>query len=335
VKATLLISCALAWWLALVSNCTASDVTPVPAQPKASAPAGSEEWFVKPAVINRPRLRGLHSQLEGSVSNLNLTWVANIGEAAIPTLLQLAADRTLPAASRNLVFIVLGNASRKAKLFDHPDRRNDAIVPVLFEGLGDEAANVRGSAAYASRYVNDARLVPGLEPLLQDKEAVQEQAVLALGNNGGAAHVVPIAKLLFATDVAVFRESCVYALASICVRRDVDVAGIFSNNAAAFGQDNLLNVRIGVGRFTEFQKLRDLVKKLNAKDAAARKKALQTLRAQTGAKIDFDPEADEAARAQAIERWRGYLLQDYWRAPRPSPSATPLEQTTAPPTSLR
>ncbi len=330
-KAALFICCAVAGWLALVSGCIGSDVT-APSQPNASTPAGSEELFAKPAEVNRPRLQGLHSQLEGSVSNLNLTWVANIGEAAIPTLLQLAADRTLPVTSRNLVFIVLGNASRRAKLFDHPDRRNDAIVPVLFEGLGDEDANVRGSAAYASRYVNDARLVPGLEPLLQDKEAVQEQAVLALGNNGGAAHVVPLAKLLFATDSLPFRESCVYSLASICVKRDVDVAGIFSNNAASFGQDNLLNARIGAERFTKFQKVRDLVKQLNARDADARKRAIEALRAQTSARIDFDPEADEATRARAVERWRGYLLQDYWKSPKPNPSPTPLPQTTAPPT---
>ena len=275
----------------------------------------SEELFAKPTEFDRPRLERLRSQLEGSVSNLNLTWVSNIGEPAIPTLVQLAGDKTLPVMSRNLALVVLGNALRKARLWDHPDRRNNVIVPVLFDALGDQDANVRGAAAYASRFLYDRRLVPILEPLLQDKPAVQEQAVTALGSNGGEAEVLPIAKLLFATDNNLFRQSCVYALASICVRRDVDVAGILSNNAAGFGLDNRANVQSGIGRFTEVQKLRDLVKQLNAKDIAARKSAFEELQMQANVRIAFDPEADETARKQSIDRWRGYLLQDFWRAP--------------------
>jgi len=314
-KTHLLTTCLIACCGALVSGCaTRPMASPRPASASAPAP---EDLFAKPTPFDRARLAGLHSEFEGSVSNLNLSWVSGIGEPAIPTLVQLAGDRTLPALSRNLALVVLGNAMAKAGLYNHPDGRNDLIVPVLYESMGDQDSQVRGSAAYASRFIHDPRLVPVLEALLQDKKGVQEQAVLGLGSNGGQEDVLPIAKLFFATDNGKFRLSCIYALATMSLDRGVDVAGVLRDNKMEFSDEKQSNVQRVTERFAGFEVLRDLVKQLDAPDAATRRQAAEELRARAKAGIVFNPEADEATRAEAIQRWREYLLKDYWRAPRP------------------
>ncbi len=329
-KTNFFTTCLLACCCALVAGCATKEAAAPaskPAAPVATAPAvPPEELFAKPTAFDRARLDGLHTELEGVVTNLNLSWVAGIGEAAIPTLVRLAGDKTLPAISRNLALVVLGNAEGKAGLYGHPDRRNDLIVPVIFESLGDQDASVREAAAYAARYVRDARLAPGLEALLQDKKGIQEQAVLGLGSNGGPDDVVPIAKLFFTTDNGVFRLSCVHSLAMLSLDHGIDVASILRNNSAVFGEEKQENVRNVTTRFVEFQALRDLVKQLGAANAGARRQASEALRARGRTRIDFDPEADEAVRAQAIQRWRTYLLLDYWRAPKPKPQ-TPAPGT--------
>jgi len=324
-KTHILTTCLLACCCALVSGCASMEAMEPATEPVApTAVIAPEDLFAKPTPFDRARLAGLHTELEGTVSNLNLSWVSNIGEPAIPTLVRLAGDRTLPALSRNLALAVLGNASSKAGLYNHPDRRNDLIVPVLFESMSDQDESVREAAAYASRFIHDARLVPVLEALLQDKKGIQEQAVLGLGSNGGPEDVLPVAKLFFTVNNGMFRMSCVHALAMMNLDRDVDVAGVLRENSAVFGEDNQVNVKSVTERFVKLQELRDLVKQLNAPDVAARRQAFEALRERAKAKIDFNPEGDEASRAQAIQRWREYLLKDYWRTPKPKqPSSAP------------
>jgi HEAT repeat protein len=217
----------------------------------------------------------------------------------------------------------------KAGLYNHPDRRNDLIVPVLFESMGDQDSAVREAAAYASRFIQDARLAPVLEALLQDKKGVQEQAVLGLGSNGGQEDVLPVAKLFFATNNGVFRLSCLHALATMSLDRDVDVAGVLRENSAVFGEAKQANVKRVTGRFVKFQELRDLVKRLAAPDATVRRQASAALRERTLQRIEFNADGDETSRAQAIQQWREYLLKDYWRGPtkqkppQPAPAGTP------------
>ena len=187
-KTHILTACLLACCCALVSGCASKEAMESAAEPVApSAVVAPEDLFARPTPFDRARLAGLHTELEGSVSNLNLSWVANIGEPAIPTLVHLAGDRTLPAVSRNLALVVLGNASSKAGLYNHPDRRNDLIVPVLFESMGDQDGSVREAAAYASRFIYDARLTPVLDALLQDRKGIRGTGGVGPGQQRRAA----------------------------------------------------------------------------------------------------------------------------------------------------
>jgi hypothetical protein len=243
-----------------------------------------------------------------------------MGIVAVPACLRGAGDNTLPVESRDLILVVLGNALKKARFCDHPDARNNLVVPVLLQALDDKEPRVQRSAAFAARFVDDARLVPPLQPLLGGPDFVQEQAVLALGTSGREREVVPIAKLFFETSSGKFRYSCLYSLATMCLRHGVDVASVLQQNADSFGEKNLPNVESVRGRFVEFKAITALVGELSSSAVSQRREADEKLRKLTGKQVAFDPTGDEMARARGIEEWQNYFLKDYWLVPPPSKS---------------
>ena len=274
-----------------------------------------EALFPAPTELQSNRLARLDTQLRGSIANLNLSWVAGMGIVAIPACLREVGDNTLPIEARDLILIVLGNALKKARFRDHPDARNNLVVPVLLQALDDKEPRVQRSAAFAARFVDDARLVPPLQPLLGGPDFVQEQAVLALGTSGREMEVVPIAKLLFETSSGKFRYSCLYSLATVCLRHGVDVASVLQQNAGSFGEKNLPNVESVRGRFVEFKTITALVRELSSSAATPRREADEKLHKLTGKQVPFDPAGDEAARARGIEEWQNYFLKNYWLVP--------------------
>jgi hypothetical protein len=179
---------------------------------------------------------------------------------------------------------------------------------------------VQRSAAFAARFVDDARLVPPLQHLLGGTDFVQEQAVLALGTSGREMEVLPIAKLFFGTSSGKFRYSCLYSLATMCLRHDVEVASVLQQNADSFGEKNRANVESVRGRFVEFKAITALVRELSSSAATQRREVDEKLRELTGKQVAFDPTGDESARARGIEEWQNYFLKDYWLVPPPSKS---------------
>ena len=240
-----------------------------------------------------------------------------MGAVAIPTCLREAGDDTLPAESRDLILIVLGNALKNGRFRDHPDARNNLVLPTLLRSLKEKDLHVQRSAAFAARYMDDARLVPALRRLLDGQTFVQEQAVLALGTSGNEAEVLPIAELFFKTSNGKFRYSCLYSLAILCLRHGVDVASVLQQNERSFDEKNLPNVESVQGRFVEFQAIGTLFRELSSGSASTRREADEKLRKLTGKQFAFDPAGDEAARARVIEEWQNYFLKDYWLVPPP------------------
>jgi len=259
----------------------------------------------------------LHALLLRPITRLDLSWVANMGAAAIPTCVREAGDETLSADARNFILLVLGSTLSKAHFEDHPDAKNDFVLPVIVKSLGDPDPYVRRSAAFAARFIDDPRLVPVLRPLLNDTPAVQEQAMIALGTSGHESEVMPIARLFFESDDSIFRYSCLYTLATLCLRRGIDVAAVLDQNMGSFGAKNLANVDSVRERFVDFQMMAALLKKLSSADVSERREANEKLRALTGKEVEFDPEGDDAERQCGIEEWRAYFLKDYWLVPPP------------------
>lgn len=288
-----------------------------PAEP-APAPTKPQELFPSPNDLQRAQLEHLNTLLRGPVSSLNLSWAAEMGAVAIPALTKLAGDKTLSVDARDLILIVLGNAAKKARMHEQPDARNDLVVPVLLEAFADAEPRVRRSAAFAARYINDARLVPGLRSLLHEKDFIQEQAVLALGTSGREMEVLPIARLFFETDSGVFRYSCLYALSMMCLLHNVDIAPILRQNAAIFGEPYRHNAESVARRFAEFRELAGLVRQLADADAAQRRAAHIALRQRADVEIPFDADADEQSRADSIQQWHEYLLRGFWIRPPPA-----------------
>ncbi len=279
-----------------------------------------EAFFPPPTELQSNQLARLDTLLRGSVANLNLSWVADMGIVAIPACLRKAGDNTLPVEARDLILIVLGNTLKKAVFRERPGARNNLVVPVLLQALDDKEPRVQRSAAFAARFVDDARLVPPLQLLLGGPDFVQEQAVLALGTSGGEMEVLPIAKLFFGTSSGKFRYSCLYSLATICLRHDVDVASVLQQNSGSFGEKNLSNVESVRGRFVEFKIITALVRELSSSAATQRRGADEKLRKLTGKQVAFDPAGDETTRTRGIEEWQNYFLKDYWRVPSPPKS---------------
>ncbi len=290
-----------------------------PAGP-ASQSIKPETFFPESTELQSNRLARLDALLRGSVANLNLSWVSDMGIVAIPACLREAGDNTLPVEARDLILIVLGNTLKKAGFREHADARNNLVVPVLLQALDDKEPRVQRSAAFAARFVDDPRLVPALQPLLGGPDFVQEQAVLALGADGREMEVLPIAKLFFETSSGKFRYSCLYSLATMCLRHGVDVASVLQQNAGSFGEKNLSNVESVRGRFVEFQAITALVRELSSSAVSQRREADERLRKLTGRQVAFDPTGDETARARGIEEWQNYFLKDYWLVPPPSKS---------------
>jgi hypothetical protein len=303
--------------VSLLLGCNAEKLTP--AQPTTLS-ATAAPLFPEPTELQGNGLASLDTLLRGSITNLNLSWVADMGNVAIPTCLREASDETVPAEGRDLVLIVLGNALKRAGFREHPDARNDLVVPVLLQALNDKGPHVQRSAAFAARFVDDARLVPALRPLLVETDFVQEQAVLALGTSGREAEVLPIAKLFFETKNSKFRYSCLYSLATMCLQHGVDVASVLQQNAGSFADKDLPNMESVRGRFVEFKVITALVRELSSSTASQRREADENLRKLTGKQVAFDPAGDEIARARGIEEWRSYFLKDYWLVPPPSKS---------------
>lgn len=293
-----------------------------PAKP-ATSPAKAEASFPLPTLSQSEQLARLHPLLRGPVTRLDLSWVAGMGAVAIPACTREASDEKLSVDAHDLILIVLGNTLKKAEFYKSPDRKNDLVVSVLLKALSDPEPSVRRSAAFAARFVDDARLVPELHQLLNDKAFVQEQAVLALGMSGRETEVLPIAKLFFETDNGTFRYSCLYSLATMCLLHDVDVASVLERNTATFGEKNLQNVDSVSRRFMEFNAITALVKKLSSRDASKRRDADEKLRKLTGKRVAFDPSAHYAVRQRGIEEWQKYFLKDYWLVPSPSPPSKP------------
>jgi hypothetical protein len=306
-------------WLAVPLLLGCSTVKRPPAQP---TPISTKlaPFFPEPTELQSNRLARLDTLLRGSVANLNLSWVAEMEIVAIPTCLREASDETIPVEGRDLILIVLGNALKKAGFREHPDARNNPVVPVLLQALDDRDPRVQRSAAFAARFVDDARLVPALRPLLIAPDFVQEQALLALGTSGREAEVLPIAKLFFGTTSGKFRFSCLYSLAMMCLQHGVDVASVLQENAGSFAEKDLPNVESVRGRFVEFKTITVLVKELSSSTVSQRRDANENLHKLTGKQVAFDPAGDETARARGIEEWRNYLLKDYWLVPPPSRS---------------
>lgn len=287
--------------------------------PQPARPVVPEARFPEPSEAERTQLSRLDGLLRGPLQGLDLGWVADMGGVAVPELARLAVDATLSPDARDTAFIMLGRALSKTDLAEHPDARNEVVVPALLKGLADSDPRVRRSAAFAARFVNDARLVPALQPLLTDKDIVQEQAVLALGTSGGEMQVLPVAKLFFEIDNGTFRYSCLYSLATMNLLHDVDVAQVLRSNAGLSPADKQQNLESVAGRFAEFKVVSGLVKKLASEDAAQRREASETLQKLSLKNIPFDPAGDAQARTKAIEDWKTYLLKDFWRAPSPHP----------------
>lgn len=301
----------------LLLGCSTDKVPP--AGPMSSS-VKPEAFFPPPTELQSNQLARLDTLLRGSVANLNLSWVADMGIVAIPACLRKAGDNTLPVEARDLILIVLGNTLKKAVFRERPGARNNLVVPVLLQALDDKEPRVQRSAAFAARFVDDARLVPPLQLLLGGPDFVQEQAVLALGTSGGEMEVLPIAKLFFGTSSGKFRYSCLYSLATICLRHDVDVASVLQQNSGSFGEKNLSNVESVRGRFVEFKIITALVRELSSSAATQRRGADEKLRKLTGKQVAFDPAGDETTRTRGIEEWQNYFLKDYWRVPSPPKS---------------
>jgi hypothetical protein len=276
--------------------------------------------FPEPTESQSSQLACLDTLLRGSITNLNLSWVTDMGIVAIPTCLREASDETIPAEGRDLILIVLGNVLKKAGFREHPGARTTLLIPVLLQALNDKEPRVQRSAALAARFVDDARLVPALRPLLVSPDFVQEQAVLALGTSGREAEVLPVAKLFFGTTNGMFRYSCLYSLATMCLQHGVDVAFVLQQNVGSFAEKDLPNVESVGGRFVEFKAIALLVKELSSSTASQRREADENLRKRTGKQVAFDPTGDEIARARGIEEWRNYCLKDYWLVPPPPKS---------------
>jgi hypothetical protein len=274
--------------------------------------------FPQPTESQSNQLARLDALLRGSITKLDLSWVVDMGPAAVPTCVREAGDETLSASARDLMLIVLGNTLRKAEFDENPGARNDLVVPVLLESLNDAEPRVRRSAGYAARFVDDSRLVPALEARLNDSAPVQEQAVLALGTSGREPEIVPIVKLFLGTDSGTFRYSCLYSLAMMCLLHDVDVASVLRQNSAAFGEKDQLNLDSVARRFIDFKAMAVLVRRLSSGDLSERRDADEKLRKLTGKTMAFDPAGDAAARQRGIEQWRTYFLKDYWLVPSPS-----------------
>ena len=302
---------------ALLLGCSTEKLPPVEPAPLSlkSAPL-----FPEPTELQSNQLARLDTSLHGSIANLNLSWVADMGLVAIPTCLREAGDDTLPVEGRDLILVVLGNALRTAGFREHPDARNNLVVPVLIQALDEKVPHVQRSAAFAARFVDDARLVPALQPLLGAPDFVQEQAVLALGTSGHETEVLPIAKLFFGTADAKFRYSCLYSLATMCLRHGVDVASVLQQNAGSFAEKDLPNVESVRRRFVEFKAITVVFGELSSRTPTQAHEANEKLRKLTGKQIAFDPAGDETARARGIEEWRNYLLKGYWLVPPPSKS---------------
>ena len=290
-----------------------------PAEP-APLSVKSAPLFPEPTELQSNQLARLDTSLHGSIANLNLSWVADMGIVAIPTCLREASDVTLPGEARDLILIVLGNALKTAGFREHPDARNNLVVPVLLQGLDDKDPHIQRSAAFAARFVDDARLVPALQPLLGALDFVQEQAVLALGTSGREAEVLPIAKLFYKTTNGKFRYSCLYSLTTMCLRHGVDVASVLQQNAGSFAEKDLPNVESVRGSFVEFKSITVLIRELSSSTPSQRREANDKLRKLTGKQIVFDPAGDETTRAPGIEEWQNYFLKDYWLVPPPSKS---------------
>ncbi len=308
---------ALGLVVSLFFGCSTEKLPPAQPPPISAKPMS---LFPEPTESQSNQLARLDTLLRGSITNLNLSWVADMGIVAIPTCLREAGDETLPVAGRDLILIVLGNALKKAGFREHPDARNDLVVPILLQALDDKEPRVLRSAAFAARFVDDARLVSALRPLLVAPDFVQEQAVLALGTSGREAEVLPIAKLFFGTTSGKFRYSCLYSLATMCLQHGVDVASVLQQNAGSFAEKDLPNVESVRERFVEFKAIAVLVGELSSSSASQRREADANLRKHTGKQVAFDPAGDETARARGIEEWRNYLLKDYWLVPPPSKS---------------
>jgi len=276
--------------------------------------------FPEPTELQSNRLTRLDTLLHGSITNLNLSWVADLGIVAIPTCLREASDNSLPPEARDLILIVLGNTLKKAAFCEHPDAKNNLVVPVLLHALVYKEPHVQRSAAFAARFVDDARLIPSLQSLLGAPDFVQEQAVLALGTSGREMEVLSIVKLFFGTSNGKFRYSCLYSLATMCLRHEVDVASVLQQNMGSFAEKDLPNIESVRQRFVAFKTITVLVAELSASTVSQRHEADEKLRQLTGKQVTFDPSADETTRAQGIEEWRKYFLKDYWLVPPPSRS---------------
>jgi hypothetical protein len=306
---------ALGLAVSLLFGCRTEKLPLAQPMPLSASPA---PLFPEPTEMQSKQLVRLDTLLRGSITNLNLSWVADMGIVAIPTCVREAGDETLPVEGRDLALIVLGKALKKAGFREHPDARNDLVVPVLLQALNDKEPRVQRSAAFAARFVDDARLLPALRALLVAPDFVEEQAVLALGTSGREAEVLPIAKLFFGTTSGMFRYSCLYSLATMCLQNGVDVASVLRQNAGSFAEKDLPNMESVRGRFVEFKAIAVLVKELSSSTAAQRRAADANLRKRTGKQVAFDPVGDEMARARGIEEWRSYFLKDYWLVPPPS-----------------
>jgi len=282
------------------------------------APIKPEASFPPPTASQSNQLARLDALLRGPLTTLDLSWVAGMGEVAVPTCVREAGDQTLSVGARDLMLIVLGNALQKAEFHEDAGAKNDLAVPVLLEALNDEEPRVRRSGAYAARFVDDPRLVPTLTARLTDTAVVREQAVLALGTSGRESEIVPIMKLFLATDNGTFRYSCLYSLAMICLLHDIDVASVLEQNATTFGEENESNLNSVSRRFIDFRGMAVLVRRLSSSDLSERREANEKLRTLTGKTMAFDPDGDATGRQRGIEQWRKYFLKDYWLAPFPS-----------------
>jgi hypothetical protein len=176
-----------------------------------------------------------------------------MGPTGVPALVQWSGDTNLTATARQGVLVLLGNTLKKLDLREHPDARNDLIVPVVLENVASPDPELQRAGAYVARYLNDARLVGPLRQLFSAREAVQEQAVLAMGSNGGEMDVLPVLKLFFETENGVFRYSCLYALSTMCLVHDLEIAPIIRQNVASFGEQNTANAESLARRFDEWR----------------------------------------------------------------------------------